>query len=262
MRKILGFLKPTSIKLVFLVEWGLFLGIELLRGRLEGGHPLLVALAPLLLFYLAACGLFAAAEKFPRIASGWKLPGLALGMVLIDQTSKMLVLACIPYEATVPVIRGWLNLAHVYNLHGSWLTATFALDFIGTGLLAVSAGGISVGAVFGYLFYTSRYRQSLWADAAFLGVFGGGLSWFADFILRGYIVDYINLPGVVTADFKDLLLWLGAASFFAEGLDNPQVSFRWKGWRQEGAALKQFAANFARFFKDEIRRIYTKVGLG
>jgi hypothetical protein len=43
---------------------------------------------------------------------------------------------------------------------------------------------------------------------------------------RGYILDFINLPEVVTADLKDIVISIGVAAFFAEALDNPELSWR------------------------------------
>lgn len=170
MKKFAVFLAPTPIKLVFLLEWLLFILVLLVRGELQGAHSLRVACAPLVVFYLAACGLVAAAQKSPRITTGWYLLGLALGLVSLDQLSKSLVLAFIPYNTPVPVIKDWLHLTHVYNLRGSWLIATFTIHFVGTGLLMVLSGVIAVGTVFGYrttLAATARACGQIWPSWAY-----------------------------------------------------------------------------------------------
>ena len=71
---------------------------------------------------------------------------------------------------------------------------------------------------------------------------------------RGYITDFINLPGLVTADFKDILVTVGVAAVFAEALDNPKLSWRWRGWRQEGEDLIQLGANVLSFSIQELRK--------
>jgi len=102
-------------------------------------------------------------------------------------------------------------------------------------------------------YYTTTNRKSLWADVAFIGLFAGVASWVCDMAFRGYIIDFINLPGLVTADFKDILVTISAAAIFAETLDNPKISWRWDGWRQERDRLIQLGANLLSFSIQELR---------
>jgi hypothetical protein len=48
---------------------------------------------------------------------------------------------------------------------------------------------------------------------------------------------------------------VGVAAFFAEGLDNPEVSWRWKGWREEGEELRQLTASLLHFSVQEWHNI-------
>lgn len=253
MIKISNFLKPNIIKLVFLVEWALFIAIELLRGELDVGRQILVASYPLALFYLFACGLEVLSRRTQQLARGWMLLWLSLGLALVDQLSKAVVVTFIPYQASVPIIRGWLHLAHEYNRQGSWVAEAFNLSLAGPVTLVVVVL-VLLSSGIGYRYYVSTHRKSVWVDIAFVGLFAGTASWVFDMGVRGHIVDYIQLPGIVTADLKDILLTVGIAAFFAEWIENPRVSLKWKGWRREWSELRQLVANLTHFTLEEMRR--------
>jgi len=220
-----SFLRPTAIKLIFLVEWTLFLAIQALRGELASAHQILVASYPLLFFYLVGCVLAALSHRTPRLASGAKLWGLAALLTATDQAVKAAVVAWIPYRQSAPIIQGWLHLAHARNAQGSWVLSAANVR-AGPALLMAIVAIILLVSIPSHRNYLRRYRQSVWADTAFLGVTAGCASWICDMAYRRHIVDYIALPGVVTADLKDILLAIGVAALFTETVDNPALSPR------------------------------------
>lgn len=250
-----SFLKPTVFKLVFLVEWTLFILFEWLRGELGTSGQILVASYPLVFFYLVACALVVLSHYTRQVARGWKLLALAMGLAAVDQFIKAMVGTFVPYQTLVPIIEGWLHLAHKHNLQGSWLLSIFNLRLVGTAMLTVVVVAILFGSAFCHRYYIGTKRESVWADVAFLGLFAGSASWVCDMGFRGYIVDYINLPGVVTADFKDILVAIGVAALFVEVLENPDVSLRWRGWRQEGKEFLQLGEDVVGFSIEELRGI-------
>ena len=69
---------------------------------------------------------------------------LALGVVIIDQVTKAVVIARIPLYRTIPVIRGFFDLTHLQNTgaaFGVFAAAGSARPFLVTFLaLAVFAG--------------------------------------------------------------------------------------------------------------------------
>jgi lipoprotein signal peptidase len=207
------------------------------------------------LFYLVACALVVLSQHTRQVARGWKLLALALGLAAIDQFIKAMVGTFVPYQTSVPIIEGWLHLAHKHNLQGSWLLSIFNLRLVGTAMLTVVVVAILLGSVFCHRYYIGTKRKSVWADVAFLGLFAGSASWVCDMGFRGYIVDYINLPDVVTADFKDILVAIGVAALFVEVLENPDVSLRWSGWRQEGKEFLQLGEDVIGFSIQELRGI-------
>jgi lipoprotein signal peptidase len=248
------FLKPTRLKLVFLAEWLSFLLLELLRGELGIGVCLLVSAYPLLFFYLMACELTTLSQHAQQIATGWRLSAMAMGLAIADQFGKAMVEVFVPHRATVPILRGWLHLGHEHNLQGSWIAGTFGLDQPGVALMIVAAL-VLLASTSCHRYYIAVNRRSVWADVAFLGLFAGMMSWLCDMGLRGYVVDFVVLPDVVAADGKDILVAVGAGAFLAEGLDNSEISWRWKGWRAQGTELAHLAGRILGFSIEELRRI-------
>jgi lipoprotein signal peptidase len=242
MPAIAAFLKPTKHKLVFLVEWALFILFEAVKGELETPQQVLVAVYPLLFFYLVACALAAISQGVQPIARSGKLLSITGGLVVLDQVIKVIVSAVIPYQASIPIVEGWLHLAHERNLSGSWIVSEFNLQ--GGSFLSLALWGLTViiliFSVLWHRYYVTTHRRSLWADSAFLGLFAGLSSWMCDMFFRGYILDYIGLPGLVSADLKDIYITVGLAAFFVELLENPRLSWCWAGWREEKGAMNRF----------------------
>lgn len=253
MSAIAGFFRPTALKAVFLAEWVLFILIEMLRGRLESSQQIMVAGCPLAFFYLLACMLSLLSQRVEQIARGWRLLSLCASLTAVDQLGKALVVALVPFRASFPVIPDWLHLAHERNTQGSWLISSFDLPGISTAFLLVVAVLGLVVSLLGHRYYVSTRRKSVWADVAFVGLCAGLASWACDMGLRGYILDYLQLPGVVTADGKDILLSIGTAALLAETLDNPKISFRWEGWRSEAREVVQLVKDVVRFYAQELR---------
>jgi hypothetical protein len=77
--------------------------------------------------------------------------------------------------------------------------------------------------------------------------------------LRGHIVDFLCLPGVVTADLKDIYLTIGIAATFVETLDNPDLSRPWQGWRAEKNNMQQLIRRFLVFSGAEINDAWQKL---
>jgi lipoprotein signal peptidase len=253
---IVAFLRPTRLKLAFLAEWVVFVLISVAQGKLQTSHHILTAVYPSILLYLAACALTAWSEHTQQLAQGWRLVGFAFVLTVLDQASKAMVIAFVPYQASIPIIDGWLHLAHEHNAQGSWVASVLNLQsgsifHVMQWVLAVVFLFLSVLC---HRYYTTNSRHSLWADLAFLGLFAGLASWVCDMAFRGYIIDFINLPGLVTVDLKDVLVTISVGAILAEALDNPKVTWRWQGWRKEGEDLIRLGTDLLSFSIRQLRR--------
>ncbi|MDI7247513.1 MAG: signal peptidase II [Bacillota bacterium] len=251
------FLKPTKLKMLFLVEWVVYVLIELSRAKLRTAHQLMVAAYPLIVFYLIGCALAAAAlVRTPTRLPRWRhLLGLAVLLVALEQLVKAAISAFIPYRASVPIIPGWLHLAHARNMRGSWLAREFGIGFLGIGPLIAMSAIVLPCFVLGFRYYAVRKRRSLWVDVAFVTIVAGVGGALCDLALHGYILDFINLPGVMTADLKDIFIYVGLAALFAELVDDPAISMTWLGWRRELERTRRFIRNFAAFSAREVRKV-------
>jgi len=247
MRAAYRFFRPTVPKLIFTAEWLAYVLLRATGGRLISLHQLMVALWPLLFFYCLGCALAAWSRRADRVASGRGLALLVVVMVALDQVSKTVISVLVSPNATLPLVKGWLHLANVHNVAGSWLTPVWFKP-----VLTLAAMPVLPLLVIGYRYYVSSKRRSLWADLALLGVFAGYSSWLCDIYLRGYVLDFIKIPGFVTADFKDLFLSLGICVII-EVLDNPDISLRWDGWRAELESTRRLVTDITTFAAGDLR---------
>jgi lipoprotein signal peptidase len=253
----LAFLGPTRLKLLFVIEWGLFVLIAGMQGSLDSVHQVLVALYPLGFFYLVGCGLGAWSERVQRVAATRRLVSVALALAGLDQAVKTIVVARLSLDASVPLVPGWLHIAHRRNVYGSWILGTTEPQAPRFFVLVLIAGAVLVllGSLASYSYYVRTHRPSLWAGVAFVGVLSALASWLIDMAMRGCIVDFIELPGLVVADGKDIWLTVGIAALFAEAVDNPQLSWRWQGWRREGQDAVRLGRELLRLSLKELRSV-------
>lgn len=247
------FLRPTLTKGMFLLEWDLFILLDLLRGDLTSDREVLVASYPLVFLYLVGCALASLDRRRHRLVEGWRLLALTLGLIGVDQIIKTAVVSFIPFRESVPIVAGWLHLAHAWNVEGSWLLSTFGAGLVRPAALAVVVVPVLLCSPLCYRYYVRTQRGSVWTDAAFVALFAGVASWVCDMALRGHVVDYINLPGVVAADLKDILLTVGAAALAAEVLETPGLSWGWRGWSEEARAIRHLLVDIVSFTVEEWR---------
>jgi lipoprotein signal peptidase len=265
MNAVARFIKPTPIKILFLMEWILFIGINVILGKMDSLQSVLIAIYPLLFFYLIACILSAVSRHRERLAGKWGMVIFVVGLILLDQGMKQLAAVTIKDGMSHPVLDNWLHFANFHNDRGSWVLGFFDMQVEIASVFANIGVGIVffLGLILFYCFYVTKRRKSLWADVAFLGVFSGYAGFLCDMNTRGYVLDYIHLPHIVAADLKDIALAIGLAAFFSEIIDNPAISlrdaFRWQGWRKEWNSLASFVQEFGAFTVGKLRTFLRSV---
>jgi signal peptidase II len=186
-------------------------------------------------------------ECVNRVTGGRGLALLTLVIVALDQISKSVISVLLSPGATLPLVKGWLHLTNVRNVGGSWLAPAWTKP-----VLVVAAVLVLPLSVIVYRYYIFSKRRSLWASLAFAGIFAGYASWLCDMALRGYVIDFIQIPGVVVADLKDLFLSLGGAGVVIEVLDNPNVSLTWAGWSAELENTQRLVTDITAFTAREL----------
>ena len=221
MAKISAFLRPTWIKAVFLVQWVLFILITALQGGLTTASQWIAILWPLIFFYGVACALSAWAQSAAKIARGWRLVALAVALAAIDQLVKAALARWVPVGQEIALLPGLLHLAPTPNTHGTWIASVLDLPYLTNIALMVLVLPVLLGSYHYHRRYVDTETPSLWVDVAYIGLAAGIASWLFEIATRGFILDYIGLPGVVAADLKDIYLAFGAASAVAETLGKP-----------------------------------------
>lgn len=109
----------------------------------------------------------------------------AILVVVLDQASKYLVRASLPYEHSVPIVKGLFFITHVQNKG-----AAFGL-FSGKQVLFVIATVISVALIIAY--YLRAHDGHLVFNIALGLELGGALGNLIDRLSQGYVTDFIHI---------------------------------------------------------------------
>ncbi len=128
----------------------------------------------------------------PRLPSlGVRAFVLIAGLVLVlDQLTKMVVLAKLPLYHAVPVIPGFFDLTHIRNPGG-------AFGFMAGGsrglrnLLFIGVSVIAMGLI--VAFYRSTPRTHRFLAAALAMIFGGAVGNLIDRLRFGEVVDFLDV---------------------------------------------------------------------
>ncbi len=115
----------------------------------------------------------------------------ALGCILLDQLTKLAVVALLPFNASVPVVAGLLNLVHVHN-RGAAFGFLNRPDTQWQFWLFFLATLVTVGLIV-WMTRSSRYNRALYTGFGL--ILGGAL---------GNLLDRLRLRAVI--DFMDFYL--------------------------------------------------------
>ena len=244
----------TKIRLVFTVPWMLCVAVAIVQARFDI-RPITVNLVwPFLFFYLTAC-LLEKASHSSKLAIGergiWVMIAL---LVAVDHVWKFTFNHIIPLGDSVPVVANRLHLANFHNIYGTWVSAEWGASPVIVQTLVVSVVCVALAPLL-YSFYSERHRKSFWSVLAYVCFVAGNVSAAIDLGVRGFVVDYLYLPGLFAADLKDIYLTIFASALFVEALLNPRISMRWLGWREELREFPNLVLEIVRFSVGKIRRI-------
>ena len=111
-------------------------------------------------------------------------------VVLLDQATKLLVLAKIPLYHSIPVIEGFFNLTHIRNPGG-------AFGFMAAGsqgvrnLLFIGVSIVAMGLI--VYFYRSTPKTYPYLASALAMIFGGAVGNLIDRLRFGEVVDFLDV---------------------------------------------------------------------
>lgn len=128
--------------------------------------------------------------------------GVAAGVVLLDQVTKIIAVARLEGEPPIQVLGEWLQLTFVRNSG-----AAFSLAGNYTIVISVLAIVVAVAIV-----RTARTLTNLWWAVVLGGILGGALGNLIDRIFReptpfrGHVVDFLELPNWPVFNVADMAL--------------------------------------------------------
>ena len=114
----------------------------------------------------------------------WRLPAfVTLGLVALDQVTKILVVAYWPEGSQFVIVHGFLNLVHVRNTGAAW-----GMMSEQTRLLSAFSVVVATVLVWRFDVLADRWPERAMALALILGGIVGNL---IDRVARGEVVDFI-----------------------------------------------------------------------
>ena len=119
-----------------------------------------------------------------KVAKGWKLWSAGLGVLLLDQLTKVAVDKAHPEGWSMDVISGFFNLVHVRNYGAAW--GIFAGR---TWLLGV----VSLAALALLIMHFKRLSEGKSFNEWILSIIGGGIAGnMLDRFFRGSVIDFLD----------------------------------------------------------------------
>lgn len=125
-------------------------------------------------------------ERLSRIT---RLILIAVGIVSLDQVTKLLIEHHLPLYDSIPVIQGFFNITHIHNPGGAF--GVFAQA--GPGVRQFFFIGVSVLAlgVVCYFYWTTS-REYVFLSLAFALIFGGAVGNLIDRLRFGEVIDFLD----------------------------------------------------------------------
>ena len=115
---------------------------------------------------------------------------IALTVVVLDQVTKLMVVAWIPLFHSISVIPGFFNLTHIHNPGG-------AFGFMAAGhpgvrnLLFLGVSSVAMAVLI--LFYRSTPRTHPWLASALAMIFGGAVGNLIDRLRFREVIDFLDV---------------------------------------------------------------------
>lgn len=126
-------------------------------------------------------------DRTARPAGPLSLPGLAIiiAVLIIDQASKALALASLPFASPIPV----LPILDLYLIHNPGIAFSFLAGFDSLGLIALTV----VISVVVLVFWVRSADGGMWATAGYALIIGGAVGNLVDRLVHGYVIDFLLL---------------------------------------------------------------------
>ena len=114
---------------------------------------------------------------------------VAGAVILVDQTTKAMVMAHLPLYAPIEIISGWFTIVHVQNPGGAF--GFMARQSVGIRVfLFVCISSVAVGLIL--YFYHKTPRAQGWQRMGLALIFGGAVGNIIDRLRLGRVVDFLD----------------------------------------------------------------------
>jgi signal peptidase II len=110
-------------------------------------------------------------------------------IVLLDQFTKELILRYLPFNRTIPVIKGFFNITHIHNPGGAFGLMSNLSPTMRT-IIFLFISSLAVGIIF-YFYKKTPAKYSLLA-VAFSLIFGGAIGNLIDRVRFGVVIDFLD----------------------------------------------------------------------
>ena len=111
-------------------------------------------------------------------------------VVLLDQATKLLVLAKMPLYQSIPVIEGFFNLTHIRNPGGAFGFMAASSQGV-RNLLFIGVSIVAMGLI--VYFYRSTPKTYPYLASALAMIFGGAVGNLIDRLRFGEVVDFLDV---------------------------------------------------------------------
>ena len=111
-------------------------------------------------------------------------------VVLLDQATKLLVLAKMPLYYSIPVIEGFFNLTHIRNPGGAFGFMAASSQGV-RNLLFIGVSIVAMGLI--VYFYRSTPKTYPYLASALAMIFGGAVGNLIDRLRFGEVVDFLDV---------------------------------------------------------------------
>jgi signal peptidase II len=138
---------------------------------------------------------------------GWLLMLFTLAMVGCDHATKVVAQSALPHHGAVPIVSGVLDLRYAENRDTAF-SLLRQLHFPGKGVVLVAFSTIGLALV--ALAWWRRRRASNLEQAAFALIVAGAFGNAIDRLLRGYVIDFIEIHRWPVFNVADIAIVVGA----------------------------------------------------
>jgi signal peptidase II len=111
-------------------------------------------------------------------------------IILLDQFTKALIIGYLPYQQSIPVIRGFFNITHIHNPGGAFGLMANLSPYLRT-IIFLFISSLAVGLIF--YFYRKTPQNYPWLAAAFALIFGGAIGNLIDRVRFGIVIDFLDV---------------------------------------------------------------------